>query len=70
MLGMLYRSALNSRVLLVILCRTGVTSWKMDKLETIDGKSCKLLTMYRVFLAVREMLIGYIFHGKLELKAL
>ena len=41
--------ALNSRVVLVILCRTGVVSWQKDKLEAIDGLSWKLLTMYGVF---------------------
>lgn len=41
--------ALNSRAVLVIWYEAGVVPWRKDKLEGIDRKIRKLLTIYRAF---------------------
>ena len=41
--------ALNSSTVLVIWYETVVVPWRKDKLEEIDGKTRKFLTMYRAF---------------------
>lgn len=41
--------ALNSSMVLVIWYETGVVPQRKDKLEEIDGKTRKFLTIYRAF---------------------